>query len=123
MKHQIKFAIATLRIGTIVLTLIGFTLLILFFIRSLLIYKLHDLPIFELVFVPISIYVLLLAVGVEFVTRGIIRRKFWAWVAGLCIFSFYLLGPFFPFGVIGLWSLLVKGSRAEFGIGIPPSKS
>lgn len=37
-----------------------------------------------------------LAALVEFVIHGLRRRKFWAWVAGLCIFGLYLPSFFFP---------------------------
>ena len=70
---------------------------------------------------PFAVGVLLLclalACGIEFVVYGLRRRKFWAWVAGLCIFGFYVPTLFLPLGVIGLWGLLDSGSRAEFGVG------
>jgi hypothetical protein len=60
---------------------------------------------------------LALASGIEFVIYGLHRRKFWAWVAGLCIFGLYVPSLFLPLGAIGLWGLLDSGSRAEFGVG------
>ncbi len=57
-----------------------------------------------------------LAALVEFVIHGLRRRKFWAWVAGLCIFGLFLPTYFFPLGALGLWGLLDNGSRAEFGV-------
>lgn len=63
---------------------------------------------------------LALAVGIEFVVHGLRRRKFWAWVVGLCLFGLYVPSLFFPLGVLGLWGLLDSGSRAEFGLGVDP---
>ena len=56
------------------------------------------------------------AVGIEVVALGLRRRKFWAWVAGLCIFALYIPSPFLPLGALGLWGLLTPGSRAAFGL-------
>ncbi len=60
---------------------------------------------------------LILASGIEFVVYGLHRRKFWAWVAGLCIFGLYVPSLFFPLGAFGLWGLLDSGSREEFEVG------
>lgn len=60
---------------------------------------------------------LALIAGIEFVAYGLSRRKFWAWVAGVCIFAIYAPSLFFPLGALGLWGLLDAGSRAEFGVG------
>jgi hypothetical protein len=62
------------------------------------------------------VFCLILVAGIELVVYGLHRRKFWAWVAGLCIFGLYAPSLFFPLGALGLWGLLDKGSRAEFGI-------
>lgn len=67
--------------------------------------------------VALFLICLALVVGIEFVKSGLHRRKFWAWVAGLCIFATYVPSLFFPLGGLGLWGLLDEGSRAEFGIG------
>lgn len=66
------------------------------------------------------VFCLILAGGIEVVAHGIRRRKFWAWVAGLCIFGLYLPSLFLPLGALGLWGLLDAGSRAEFGVGPAP---
>jgi hypothetical protein len=63
------------------------------------------------------VFCMAMAVGVEFVAEGLRRRRFWAWVVGLCIFALYVSSLFLPLGVLGLWGLLDAGSRAEFGIG------
>ena len=62
------------------------------------------------------VFCLILIAGIELVVYGLHRRKFWAWVAGLCIFGLYAPSLFFPLGALGLWGLLDRGSRAEFGI-------
>jgi hypothetical protein len=59
---------------------------------------------------------LAIVIGIEFVKNGLRKRKFWAWVAGLCIFGIYLPSLFFPLGALGLWGLLDEGSRSEFGV-------
>ncbi|WP_144053691.1 hypothetical protein [Baaleninema simplex] len=53
---------------------------------------------------------------IEFIRRGLKRRKFWAWVAGIGIFALYIPSLFFPLGALGMWGLLDKGSRREFKI-------
>ncbi|MCC6908570.1 MAG: hypothetical protein IT430_11550 [Phycisphaerales bacterium] len=65
----------------------------------------------------LSVFCIALIIGIEFVAWGIRRRKFWAWIAGLCIFGIYLPSLFLPLGAFGLWGLLDRGSRAEFGVG------
>lgn len=59
---------------------------------------------------------LALIAGIEFVASGLKRRKFWAWVAGLCIFGVYVPSLFLPLGALGLWGLLDTGARKEFGV-------
>jgi hypothetical protein len=56
------------------------------------------------------------AIGMEVIVYGLKRRKFWAWVAGLIVFSMYAMSIFLPLGAFGLWGLLDRGSRAEFGM-------
>jgi len=65
----------------------------------------------------VLIFCLVLVAGIEYVVYGLIRRKFWAWVAGLCIFGLYLPSLFLPLGALGLWGLLDAGTRREFGMG------
>ena len=70
---------------------------------------------------PFAVVILLLcialATGIEFVVYGLHRRKFWAWVTGLCIFGLYVPSLFLPLGALGLWGLLDSLSRTEFGVG------
>jgi drug/metabolite transporter superfamily protein YnfA len=61
---------------------------------------------------------LVMAVFIEVVVRGIRQRKRWAWIAGLCLAGLYLPSLFMPLGALGLWGLLDKGSRAEFGFDV-----
>jgi hypothetical protein len=67
--------------------------------------------------VAICVLWLALITGIEIVAIGLNRRKFWAWIAGLCIFGMYVPSLFLPLGALGLWGLLDPGSRAEFGMG------
>jgi hypothetical protein len=60
---------------------------------------------------------LMMTVGVEFTVYGLKRRRFWGWVAGICIFAMYLPSLFLPLGALGLWGLLDEGSRRQFGVG------
>lgn len=64
-------------------------------------------------------FILALIAGIELVAHGLDRRKFWAWVAGLCVFALYIPPLFFPLGLLGMWGLPGGGSRAEFGVGGP----
>jgi hypothetical protein len=63
------------------------------------------------------VFCLALVAGIEFVAAGLKKRKFWAWIAGLCIFATYLPSAFLPLGAFGLWGLLDSGTQREFGVG------
>jgi hypothetical protein len=67
--------------------------------------------------VGLLILCLALIAGVELVVYGLHRRRFWAWIGGLCIFAIYVPSLFLPLGALGLWGLLDVGTRAEFGFG------
>src|SRR5713101_6732144 len=62
----------------------------------------------------------LLALGVEFVAYGVHRRRYWAWITGLCVFGLYVPSLFLPLGLLGLWGLLDRGSQEAFGIDVRP---
>ncbi len=51
------------------------------------------------------------------VARGLRRRRYWAWVAGVCILTLYIPTVFLPLGAVGLWALLTPATRALFGVG------
>jgi hypothetical protein len=63
------------------------------------------------------------AVFVEIVVRALNRRKFWGWVAGLCLSGLYIPSLFLPLGVMGLVGLLDPASRAAFGVGPKPTSN
>jgi catechol 2,3-dioxygenase-like lactoylglutathione lyase family enzyme len=67
--------------------------------------------------VGVLVFSLALVAGIELVALGLRRRRFWAWVAGLCIFGVYAPSLFLPLGALGLWGLLDAGSRRAFGVG------
>jgi hypothetical protein len=67
--------------------------------------------------VACCIFCLLFASGIEVVARALLRRKYWAWVAGMCIFTFYIPTVFLPLGTVGLWALLAPATRALVGVG------
>ncbi len=106
MQHRIGLAIWCLRISAVLYFGLGCLVLFLFLSLDRIA---HGLVLF--------VFCLALAVGIEIVNSGLRRRKFWAWVAGLCVFAVYVPSLFIPLGVLGLWGLLDAGSRAEFGIG------
>jgi hypothetical protein len=62
-------------------------------------------------------FCLAIMIAVEIVVSGIRQRKFWAWIAGLCVFAIYVPSLFLPLGALGLWGLLDEGSRLEFSVG------
>jgi hypothetical protein len=64
------------------------------------------------------IFCLALVVGIEVVVYGLKRRKYWAWIAALCIFGAYALSIFLPLGAFGLWGLLDSGTQKEFGLNL-----
>jgi hypothetical protein len=59
---------------------------------------------------------LTLAAGIELAAHGLRRRRYWGWVAALCIFTLYIPSIFLPLGVLGLWALLTPATRAPFGV-------
>jgi hypothetical protein len=58
-------------------------------------------------------FCLAMVVGIEFVAAGLNRRRYWAWIAALCIFAVYATSAFLPIAAFGLWGLLDSGSREE----------
>ena len=114
MGHRIGMAIVCLHISAVLYLLVGALLPLLFVSR--------DMTGADLTFgLGFLVFCLALVCGIEFVVVGLKRRKFWAWIAGLCIFGIYLPSLFLPLGALGLWGLLDSGSRKEFGVesGIP----
>lgn len=109
MQHKIAMAVVSLHISALLYLLIGLLMFPLFMADD----TGHGLPFA----VCLLIFCLALSAGIEVVVYGLHQRKFWAWVAGLCIFGMYVPSLFFPLGALGLWGLLDSGSRAEFGIG------
>ena len=61
------------------------------------------------------------ALLIEATVWGLKKRKFWAWVVGLCLCAVYTLSVLLPLGALGLWGLLASGSRRDFGLGINES--
>jgi hypothetical protein len=114
MQHRIGLAIWCLHIGAILVALLLFVPVV-----SLSNYQtVHLGVIAKLV---MFLFCIALVGGIEIVNSGLRRRRFWAWVAALCIPAVYLPSILLPLGTLGLWGLLGKGSRAEFGIGLDRS--
>ena len=57
------------------------------------------------------------AAGIETVARGLRLRRYWGWVAGVCILTLYIPTVFLPLGAVGLWALLTPATRGLFGVG------
>jgi hypothetical protein len=64
--------------------------------------------------VPIAGVCLAMIAVPEVVAWGLVKRYYWAWVAGIVIFAIYAPSLFFILGGLGLWGLLDEGSRAQF---------
>lgn len=115
-RHKIGLATVCLHISAVLYVIIGLLLFPLFMSE--------DETGLGLPFAVVMLLLCLaLASGIEFVVYGLNRRKFWAWVAGLCIFGLYASSLFLPLGALGLWGLLDSGSRAEFGVGNSGSRA
>ncbi len=109
MKHRIGMAIVCLHISAVLYLLVGLLMFPLLLSNDEMEYRLD-------IAVGMFVFCLVLIAGIEVVVYGLHRRRFWAWVAGLCIFGIYASSIFFPLGALGLWGLLDEGSRAEFGV-------
>jgi hypothetical protein len=70
----------------------------------------------------IGIFCALLAAVPEIAAWGIRHRRFWGWVLGVILFGLYIPSLFLPLGAFGLWGLLDRGSREEFGVGVTPPR-
>jgi hypothetical protein len=110
MRHRIGLATACLHISAVLYVIIGFGMLLLTKV-----YKDEGLGLGAAI--AMLVFCLVLAIGIEIVAYWLHQRKFWAWIAGLCIFGMYATSIFLPLGALGLWGLLAEGSRAEFGVG------
>ena len=104
MGHRVGMAIVCLHISALLYLLVG-----------VMMFLLVDDQRFA---IGMFIFCVALILGIQFVANWLKRRRFWAWVAGLCIFAVYTPSLFFPLGALGLWGLLDGGSRAEFGVGM-----
>jgi len=74
--------------------------------------------------IAICVFVMCLALiaGIEFVVYGLKKRKFWAWVAGICIFAVYAPSLFFPLGALGLWACSIKAPAQSLAWGAVKSR-
>jgi hypothetical protein len=107
--HRIGLAIWCLHISAILYVGVGLLILVLGSDD-----RTEFAPLFKVV-IPSAC--LAMVIGIELVVVGLRRRRFWAWIAGLCVFSMYLPSVFLPLGFLGLWGLLDEGSRTEFRVG------
>jgi hypothetical protein len=110
MKHKVGVAIVCLHLSAVLYLIVGVLMFPLFTADD-------DTGLGLAFAVGLLTFCLALIAGIEVVAYGLRRRKFWAWVAGLCIFGVYVPSLFLPLGALGLWGLLDRGSRAEFGVG------
>jgi hypothetical protein len=108
MKHRIGMAIVCLHISALLYVVIG---------GSTLLFGMAAPPgaTWEVrLWIGMFAVCLVLAVGIEYVVVGLKQRKYWAWIAGMCIFAIYIPSAFLPLGAFGLWALLDSGSQNEF---------
>ena len=106
-KHRLGMAIVCLHISAVLYLLIGVLMFPLFL-------SLDDRGDTGMIFaVFMFLFCLVLIVGIEFVAAGLANRRYWAWIAGICIFGMYATSLFLPLGALGLWGLLDPDSREE----------
>jgi chromate transport protein ChrA len=110
MKNRVGMALVCLHVSAAIYLVVGLLLFGLSYVPDLR----EELP--AAFGVVGLIFCLILVAGIEVVASGLRRRRFWAWVSGLCIFGLYVPSLFLPLGALGLWGLLSPGSRAAFGI-------
>jgi hypothetical protein len=108
-QHRIGMAIVCLHISAVLYFLLGGAFAALFFVAE-------DTPEGTIVAILMMVVCLAFIIGIEFVAYGLKKRKFWAWIAALCIFGLYVPSLFLPLGALGIWGLLDAGSREQFGI-------
>ncbi len=110
MSKNISRAIACLRIieGFYIFIALGFFSMILFLVTE-------DSPQkIGLVFFIISFLIMMgLVIFLGYIVKDLRRKKFWAWVAGVCIFGLCLPTIFLPIGILGLFWLLKPEVRHE----------
>lgn len=111
--HRIGMAIACLHINAVLHLIVAF----LFVAFTSDPYPERVRGVWEVIHTLTLAYSVAFAVGMVVIVYGLKRRRFWAWVAGLCVFGLDLPSIFLPLGAFGLWGLLDPGSRAEFGMG------
>lgn len=110
MKDRVSMASVCLHISAVLYAILGFLALAALVIPEV------RLEVEPVVSVALLILCFVLIVVIEVVAKGLRRRRYWAWVAGLCIFAIYLPSLFLPLGALGLWGLLSPGSRVSFGV-------
>ena len=110
MRHKIGLTIVSLHISAALYVIVGVLMLLLFSGED-------ETGLGLPLAIGMCVLCLALAAGVEVVVFGLHQRKFWAWVAGLCICGTYVPSLFLPLGALGLWGLLDSDSRAEFTVG------
>lgn len=112
MPHKIHFATVSLHISAAMYLLIGLAMFPLVDAGKLEYGQQFAWALFA--------FCLVLILGIEIVAVGLRRRRYWAWIAGICIFGMYASSLFMPLGAFGLWGLLDSRSRAEFGMNDRP---
>lgn len=109
--NRIRMAIVCLHVSSILYVLFAIVFPLLFFLMP----EDDTPPAFRIVLaVLLGGIGLVCAIGAEVVAWGLGRRRYWAWIAGLCVFGLYTPSLFLPLGVLGLWGLLDSGSQEVF---------
>ena len=109
MNHRIGMAIVCLHVSAILYFIIGILMLPLFSMNN----EIGE-GVGFMIAIAMFVFSLALIVGIEIVVYGLKQRKYWAWIAGICIFAIYVPSLFLPLGAFGLWGLLDPGSQAAF---------
>jgi hypothetical protein len=60
----------------------------------------------------------MLVAGIEVIAYGVAQRRRWAWIAGVGLFATFVPSLFLPLAVLGLWGLLDRKTREEFGVSL-----
>ena len=96
LKHKILISIVCLQISAALYAVVGLVLCAILVLNEDNEYRL-----------PIAagsgVFCLMLIAGIQLIVFGLSRRKFWAWVAGLCVLGAYVPSMFLPLG-LGSWS-------------------
>lgn len=97
-----KPALLSLRIITVLNTIISIILILASVLRD-------DPIVFGL-----GVFIGVFSMLYHLIHRGLVAKKYWAWVAGIIVSGMYTFSLFFPLGIMGLVGLLKRETRQDF---------